>query len=171
MYAGCRGVLSVVLLLFAMLAIPLHAVAEEGGNDESAFKADCYRLSRVIDGDSIQVRGLDRDVRLAGINAPEWDAAYGREATDALGWLLGDYGRGQVCLEPAEVSYDSGTGRYRAYVWVSGDVLAQEFMAWLGLAKVDHEGPWKSTWYYEYLASAEADAAHYGCYIWGGEAC
>ncbi len=41
---------------------------------------------RVVDGDSLVVRdrGRDREVRLYGIDAPEWNQPYGREARDHM---------------------------------------------------------------------------------------
>lgn len=168
-------ILSMALLLIAGCAIPAQALAAP----VPTFEDGWYRVSYVIDGDTIRVDGLDRSIRLAGIDAPETVNRvdpYGFEATHMLRWLLYTEDAGWVYLRPAEISYDSTWDRYRAYVWIysyewGASELAREFMAWVGLANVDHYGQWKSVWYYDRFAYAEALARQDHCYIWGGIVC
>ena len=99
-----------------------------------------YRVTRVIDGDTVDVsvgRGTER-VRLFGIQAPEVDTACGPPATAALRRLLTDNGRNfWVWLELAPRSGDRG-GRALYYLWVQDGAtwyLVDEWMAWFGYAR------------------------------------
>ena len=58
----------IVAVLILLLAVP--ALAEEA------------HVLKVIDGDSmrIELRGIQVDLRLLGVDAPEWDAKGGPEA-------------------------------------------------------------------------------------------
>lgn len=79
-----------------------------------------FLLERVIDGDTIVVQLLDDPqgrtglhVRLYGIDAPEWNQPYGREATEALQAMLAPY-QGQVLY-------------LRMHGWTYGRLLASLF--------------------------------------------
>lgn len=170
MAARLRILLALVVLSLALTIQSTSVAAAE------SFKSGWYRLSYTIDGDSIRVRGLSKDIRLAGVNTPDVGEPYRDEASDGLDWLLDNFSQGWVYLEAAEIPYHAGTDRYRAYVWItiSGPddwLVVQDWMAYTGFAYVDHSGPWKSTKYYRYLAASEAAAKADGCYIWGGVEC
>lgn len=68
------------------------SAADTSPADEPAVEADLAgRVARVIDGDSLQVRvrGLGViEVRLHGVDTPEWDQPYGRAARRELRRLV-----------------------------------------------------------------------------------
>ncbi|WP_051694202.1 thermonuclease family protein [Desulfohalovibrio reitneri] len=68
------------MLLAALLAAP--ACAEQQSNPP-----ETAQLVRVIDGDSLLVRHGSREtqVRLIGLDAPEWNQPYGQQAED---WVV-----------------------------------------------------------------------------------
>lgn len=72
------------LLVLAALFAPFGSACGEARNSLPA------RLVRVIDGDSIavSVNGRETEIRLYGIDAPEYRQAYGAESTQALRGLL-----------------------------------------------------------------------------------
>jgi endonuclease YncB( thermonuclease family) len=99
----------------AVLALLLAAVSSghspvRRAGDEGVFYGP---LVRVKDGDSlvVKVQGVAMDVRLAGIDAPELDQPYGREAKRALASLAA--GR-QLVVEPLDTDR---YGRTVANVW------------------------------------------------------
>jgi endonuclease YncB( thermonuclease family) len=166
--------LLIALILLIGLSVPTGASATTG-TESQAFDG-WYRLSYVVDGDTIWVQGLNLSVRLAGINAPETTASYGAQATATLKWLLAqpEY-PGWVYLQFADPYYDPGTNRYRAHVWFldvswGGWVLTQTYLARTGLARVD-TGYYASDRYYEHLARMESYAQYDRCGIWGGRFC
>lgn len=73
-----------------------------------AFAAELRGIARVIDGDGLEIAG--RDVRLWGINAPEWDAAGGAASTEHLAAMIA--GRPVVCTQAP------GQDRYRRFLGV-----------------------------------------------------
>lgn len=156
-----RAVLLVALLLSFAVPTPASAQGE--------FAAGWYQLNRVIDGDTIRVAGLSRSVRFAGINAPEIGQRCAAEATDTITIFAG--GSGWVYLEPAEIPYDRGTDRYRAYVWASPtettSFFLQEEQLFLGLARMDRTRPWATATYYDLFDRAESSARNDEANIWG----
>ena len=124
-------------VLFLLLAIP--AMAEEA------------HVLRVIDGDSlrIELRGLELDLRLLGINAPEYNQPGGTEAKAFVqAWV--DKG-GTVDLEFDRKRYGK-YGRLLAWVWRDGELL-QEEMVRRGLAEIKWIG--KKDKHYGRLAAAK----------------
>lgn len=171
--------LVMTLLLMASSLAVSPGVSAISSTQSAQIQEGWYQLIRVIDGDTIQVRGLSLNIRLAGINAPEATTTvepYGYEATATLKWLLSqsDY-PGWIYLESASPYYDPGTNRYRAHVWFyssrwKGWILTQGYLASVGLAEVDH-GYYASDLYYDYLAQKEYSAQLGKCNIWGGRRC
>ncbi len=104
--------IAVVALLFASVVTGQSHVRRAG--DEGVFYGP---LLRVKDGDSlvVKVQGVALDVRLAGIDAPELEQPYGREAKQALVSLAS--GR-QLVVEPLDTDR---YGRTVAHVW-NGEV-------------------------------------------------
>jgi endonuclease YncB( thermonuclease family) len=73
----------------------------------TAMPGDFVGIATVIDGDTLRVDGVK--IRLAGIDAPEWDqtcgqTACGKDATDALRALVA--GRIVICTPNGGVTYD-----------------------------------------------------------------
>jgi endonuclease YncB( thermonuclease family) len=67
------------------------------------------RVTRVIDGDSLKISGVDADIRLWGLDAPEWNEPGGSDATAALRKLA--LSRRVVCDHMDTDRYDRFVGR------------------------------------------------------------
>lgn len=107
-------------LLFILLALP--------GLSPAAEKA---RFLNLIDGDSmlVEYKGRSQEVRLIGIDAPEWGQEFGTQAKSyALSFC---YGRA-LTLE-FDVKRKDRYGRLLAYVYCDGKMLNEE-MVRAGLA-------------------------------------
>lgn len=110
-----RPIALVALLLLAGVPTgqsPGHSGAPRAG-DEGVFYGP---LVRVKDGDSlvVKVQGVAVDIRLAGIDAPELNQPYGRDARRVLASLAA--GR-QLVVKPLDTDR---YGRTVAHVW-NGD--------------------------------------------------
>jgi endonuclease YncB( thermonuclease family) len=73
--AGMRTLFTISGVLLASAGLP--ACADESSSEEDAPGA---RVTRVIDGDTVVMERLGQ-VRLIGVNAPEWKRCYERAAT------------------------------------------------------------------------------------------
>ncbi len=75
-------------------------------------------VEAVIDGDTIRVitGGVEADVRLLGVNAPEVEECYGDQARTELTDLLGDF---EIVMLPGAEDTDP-FGRLLRYVYVDG---------------------------------------------------
>jgi endonuclease YncB( thermonuclease family) len=126
--------IAVVALLFAGVVTGQSHVRRAG--DEGVFYGP---LVRVKDGDSlvVKVQGVAMDVRLAGIDAPELDQPYGREAKQALVSLASG---GQLVVEPLDTDR---YGRTVAHVW-NGEMQLNKEMVKRGGA-----------WFYSEFARSE----------------
>jgi micrococcal nuclease len=114
-----RPAAAFILILF--LAVPAQA--------EEAY------VLRVIDGDSlrIELRGLEMDLRLLGVDAPEWDTPGGPKAKEFVqAWV--DKAGGVIDLEFDRHRYGK-YGRLLAWVWHDGHLL-QEDMIHAGHAEI-----------------------------------
>jgi micrococcal nuclease len=117
-------------------------------------------VKRVVDGDTF-VLADGRRVRLAGINAPEVDACFGSQATNALRAAV--EGKA-VRLELGEKATIDKYGRTLAYVW-RGPVLENEALVRAGDAREQYYGD-NAKYRGRYLAAqAQAKTAHLG--LWG----
>ena len=101
-------------------------------------------VSRVIDGDTIEVRvaGQFRAVRLIGIDAPRTGEesrpaeCYGREAAERTSLRLEG---GRVRLE-LDIDKEDADGRLLAYVWRRGSLFNRSLVSW-GYANVSSRPP------------------------------
>ena len=103
----------IITLIILLLGISAHA--EEA------------RVIRVIDGDSlrIELRGLELDLRLLGIDAPEWNKPGGPEAKAFVkAWIGEDM---TIDLEFDKKRYGK-YGRLLAWVWLNGQLLQEELI-------------------------------------------
>ena len=119
MITGMKNSIIITALLL-LLAIPANA--EEA------------HVLRVIDGDSlrIELRGIEVQLRLLGVDAPEWNQPGGPEAKAFVeGWLAQG---GTIDLEYDRKRYGK-YGRLLAWVWRDGRLL-QEDMVRAGHAEV-----------------------------------
>jgi hypothetical protein len=101
---GSKGKLFFLLFYVIFLSFPLVNAWEI--DKEST-------VTEVIDGDSFYV--VDDEVRLADVNAPEWDAEGGLEATDALEDLIDGK---KVYLDTDQLSGRGPYGRLMAVVYI-----------------------------------------------------
>lgn len=91
-------------------------------------------LVRVVDGDTlvVKIQGAEASFRLSGIDAPERDQRFGREAADELKTIVGG---GQCVLQVVETdSY----GRTVAHLWI-GDTYVNAEMMRRGMAWFDSQ--------------------------------
>jgi len=118
------------------------------------------------DGDSFDVRidGRAEQVRLIGVDAPEWYMYWGAEAKSALRALIGE---ASICLEKdVKVSNRDEYDRLLRYVWVGDKLVNAELLrqgsAWVytGEANAQH-----LAWFLE--LEGEAKATRRG--LWGAE--
>lgn len=89
-----RAVTAVLLVITGIVAVDRIGVVRSGGGDHGLFDQRTFVVSRVVDGDTVQIEGpggAREKVRLIGIDAPEmrYDTPdppehWAREATDAL---------------------------------------------------------------------------------------
>ena len=136
--------------MFALLLIPACSTP-----------SDLVRVTKVIDGDTIEVAGGER-VRYIGINTPEVYPAvepYGMEAWVANERLVG---KKKVRLE-RDVTDRDRYGRLLRYVYVD-DLLVNAELVRLGLAWAKAYPP--DTKYQRMLEQAEQEAKAAGLGIW-----
>ncbi|MFQ5827035.1 MAG: thermonuclease family protein [Dehalococcoidia bacterium] len=84
---------------------------------------DTVAVLRVIDGDTIVVSG-DLRVRYIGINAPEMDEYFGRQAWQANRRLV----EGKRVRLEKDISNTDRYGRLLRYVWVDGLLVEAELV-------------------------------------------
>ncbi|QJB56205.1 thermonuclease family protein [Pseudodesulfovibrio sp. zrk46] len=149
-----RNRLFTLLLLFSLIVMSAPANAAE----EALFL-------NLIDGDSmwVEYQGRSREVRLIGIDAPEWGQEYGTKAkSHALNFCYGK----QLTLE-----FDKGRkdkyGRLLAYVYCGKRMLNEELVR-AGLALAVRYEP--NVKYQKRLerAEKEARAKRNGFWLRGG---
>ena len=161
-----RAVVGVsAVLIAAALFASLGAGIARGA--PSAITIDGV-VVRVVDGDTIHVRLVDRieKVRYIGVNAPELShpkkgaESAGREAARVNRQLVG--GR-RVRLE-LDVQERDRHGRLLAYVWI-GNVMVNEELVRLGYAQVITVPP--NVRHRATLLARERDARRSGRGLWG----
>jgi micrococcal nuclease len=128
----------ILFFIFAILTIPVNFVlrnqVEERKNyEKSASPETLFLVTRVIDGDTVELENGDR-VRYLAIDAPELDGqkCYSLEAkikNESL--VLGK----KVKLEYGKEKLDK-YGRVLAYVWSDGSLVNLELVGG-GFAKAD----------------------------------
>ena len=162
----------IVFILFAFLlgyflrtpAAEIKVIPPENASEESTktndFKQGTYRVTRVLDGDTIELEDGTR-IRYAGVDAPENNAAYGLSSAEYNQELVGGK---DVLIVPTEENIDQ-YGRVLAYVY-AGDVFVNEKMIEEGYARLlvfKGKKPEK----YEELKAAEdfAHSRHLGVWL------
>ncbi len=117
-------------------------------------------VATVVDGDTIEL--VDgRRVRYIGINTPERDQPYYKEATDANRQLV----EGRAVQLEFDVETFDQYGRTLAYIWVDGTLANWEVVN-RGFANVFTVPP--NVKYEEALRRAERDAREAGRGLWAG---
>ncbi|MFF3316401.1 thermonuclease family protein [Streptomyces sp. NPDC003035] len=124
---------------------------------------------RVIDGDTLEVRGTGRvvpagdvaRVRLLEIDTPERGACYSRQATARTAELLPP---GSTLRTEIDVELKDRYGRYLLYVWNEQGVFVNESLVRSGHAKSVLFEPNDKHW--KTMSEAEADARKAGAGLW-----
>lgn len=128
-----------------------------GGNSTSTNNADLYTVTRVIDGDTIEVKQgeVTYRVRYIGVNTPESDEACYTEATQANRNLVNGQ---QVRLERDESNTDQ-YGRLLRYVYV-GNTFVNEALVRDGWAEAVRYPPDDA--YHSRFVDLEREASNRG---------
>lgn len=125
-----------ILALIVALVASACTLEEEGGtssNDTNTDNGETGRVTRVIDGDTIEVdiNGQIYDIRYIGMNTPERDESCYRDATEANRDLV----EGETVRLVRDVSDTDRFDRLLRYVYV-GDVFVNERLVEQGFAEV-----------------------------------
>lgn len=119
--------------------LPIENNEDDESSERNAFSApeiirssvpENYFVTKIVDGDTIYVSGIETRIRLIGINTPEIHngpvQCYGPEATDYLaGLILGKY----VGLEYDAASGDIDRyGRPLRFVYYNGENVNQKIL-------------------------------------------
>ncbi len=135
--------LSLVVVLTCLVSAPAQAQVVE----------------KVIDGDSLQVRGVG-EVRLIGVDTPEWDAPFGKEASGFMRRLV--EGK-QVHLQYDQQRTDK-YGRTLAYVHLPNGVFVNEMLIQHGYGRLIKRFPFR---YRDRFQRYEREAQQAGRGLWG----
>jgi len=136
------------------------ATSQPGSGPTQPGNLETATIAAVVDGDTIELTD-GRRVRYIGINTPERNQPYYKEATDANRQLV--EGR-KVQLEVDVETFDQ-YGRTLAYIWVDG-VMANFEIVNRGFANVFTVPP--NVKYEAELRQAERDAREAGRGLWAG---
>ncbi|MFF5973432.1 thermonuclease family protein [Streptomyces sp. NPDC012769] len=125
---------------------------------------------RVVDGDTLEVRGTGRvvpagqiaKVRLLEIDTPERGACYSRQATARTAELLP---RGSVLRTETDVQLKDRYGRYLLYVWNERGVFVNESLVRSGHAKSVLYEPNDKHW--KTMTEAQSAARQAKAGLWG----
>lgn len=133
---------------------------EESAQEVAGEKSETVKVTRVIDGDTIEIEGGKR-VRYIGMNTPESGQCFGREASNKNKELVLSK---QVRLEK-DISETDRYGRLLRYVWI-GDSLLNEVLVRQGFAQVSTYPP--DVKYEDRFLEAQRLARNEGLGLWSG---
>jgi micrococcal nuclease len=118
-------------------------------------------VTSVSDGDSLRVDldGRTVEIRLAGVNAPEFDECHAAPATDRLRRLVAE----QVSLDV--ISTDQ-YGRSVGYLWIDSEFVNGSLVEDGHVIAMSTPGEWTAA-----LVSAEESARQQAIGLWSPDAC
>jgi len=156
------------LFVSALTAVVLAGCSETAEGPASSPGAGSVRVTRVVDGDTIEVQlgGREVDIRLIGIDTPESVApdqpieCYGRRASAYTESRL----EGEIVRLEFDVERLDRYGRTLAYVWVD-DELFNETLVAEGYAVVTTFPP--NVTYVDRFLAAQRAAREAGRGLWG----
>jgi len=140
-----------LLLLVILLLIPATSSCV-------AVDRDTFLVTRVIDGDTIEIQGGYR-IRYIGIDAPEKDEPYYWEALEANRNLV----EGKRVRLERDVENLDRYGRLLRYVWVDSTMVNAQLVR-LGYARARAYPP--NLKYQNYLVEMEKEAQEQGLGLW-----
>lgn len=133
--------------------------ATESGREDDADR----RVTRVIDGDTIEIKGGTR-VRYIGVDTPEPGECFGKEATEANSRLVANK---KLKLETDIQTHDR-YGRLLAYVWI-GELMVNEELVRQGAATVTTYAP--NVKYTDIFLGAQQEARDGRRGLWSDNPC
>lgn len=152
--------------IVALMFLSIFAVPEEGG---SKFSDGTWKVSRVIDGDTIKLESGET-VRYIGIDTPEtvdprrMVGCFGKEASAKNAELV----LGKDVRLVKDISETDKYGRFLRYVYVD-DLFVNEYLVREGFARASSYPP--DVEYSDHFREVEREAreAKYG--LWADETC
>lgn len=159
-----RVMILALMLALVVTACTLEEEGEPSSNNNGGDSGETGRVTRVIDGDTIEVdiNGTIYDIRYIGMNTPERDESCYQDATDANRDLV----EGETVRLVRDVSDTDRFDRLLRYVYV-GDVFVNERLVEQGYAEVVRYTP--DTSQFQNFRSLEQTAAreNRGCHPTG----
>lgn len=122
--------LSIIFTTFFQDAEKVNPKATPTQRDPSTVTNQQVKVTRVIDGDTIEIEGGQK-VRYIGINTPESDNCYSTESTIKNRELV----EGRIVTLEKDVSETDKYGRLLRYVY-SGELFINEILVKEGYAEV-----------------------------------
>lgn len=144
-------------LVYFLLSLAL-VFSVLSGQPQAPAGPDTFQVIRVIDGDTIVIQGGVR-VRYIGIDTPEMDEPFGKEAKEANQALV----QGKRVKLEKDVSNTDRYDRWLRYVYVDSLMINGEIVR-LGLARARSYPP--DTKYQQYLNRQEQEARQAGRGVW-----
>ena len=153
----------IVLLVFASACTADGSTSSPGnsGNNGGAIRGDSAKVSRIIDGDTIDVQmdGVRYRVRYIGMNTPERDQACYQEATDANAALVS----GKTVTLVKDTSETDPYDRLLRYVYVGDTFVNAELVrgGWAENAVYPPDTKYEDTFH---QLEVQARQANIGCH-------
>ena len=162
-HRGTGSITRRALIALALAACSAPATSELQGTDWPSPPPEAVtgKVSAVIDGDSLRVDldGESVEIRLAGVNAPEFDECHAEPAVDRLRQL----GSGPVSVDV--VSTDQ-YGRSVGYVWVGSELVNGSLVEDGAAIAITIDDRRTAA-----LVAAEEKARREGAGLWSPDAC
>ena len=125
-----------------------------------AASTEHVSVARVIDGDSVELTNK-QELRYVGINAPEYNICFGKEAMEENKRLID----GKTVRLEKDVSQNDKYGRLLRYVYV-GDIFVNDYLVRQGFARTATFPP--DVKYVDQFRLAEQEARENNRGLWSG---
>lgn len=164
---GRRGMAVVLALAFSVGCSPSASTTGGPASDPEGAGGAEATVTRVIDGDTIEVvtGGREETVRLIGVDTPE--SVHPTVPDECFGKRASAFTERSLEGEDVRLEYDAERldryGRTLAYVWVGG--MFNEELVRQGYASAYPYPP--NTRYADLFEEAERDARDHGRGLWG----
>ena len=162
-HRGTRSITRRALIALTLAACSAPATSELQGTDWPSPPPDAVtgEVSAVIDGDSLRVDvgGESVEIRLAGVNAPEFEECHADPAVDRLRQLVSE----RVSVD---VVATDQYGRSVGYVWAGSQLVNGSLVEDGHAIAITIDDPRTAA-----LIGAEAKARQEGAGLWSPDAC